>query len=348
MKKKLVVLLITTFCIFFILTIVASYTKKNRYDDQAAERWSEDLRYEQISIYYPVSEGQMEPMRFLDLSHRINTQLISQSITDDYGIYEGKEVCFPYALGEQGEITITSSKESLQVEAIGVSGEFFIFHQIPLICGSYITDDDMMDDGVILDEESAWRLFGSNDVVGKSVEISGIPHYIKGVVSKDRGHFALSSGLENNICFVSLKTLNSYGRVYGGGSYELILPNPVDGYAMKTVNAVMGEELNNLYYVENTYRYSAESLFRVVKDFGVRSMSTKGIIFPYYENLSRANEDFLAVCLVFQIISGSIVMLTIFTLLIMYRRSDEYKKKREKRRKVWRDLKEFFVLRSPV
>lgn len=348
MKKKLFVLFITAFCIFLILTISVNISKKKLYDDQAAKRWSEELRYEQISIFYPVSKGQTEDMEYVDLSHRIQTQLISQSLTDDYGIIEGKDIRFPYSIGAMGEITVTSDIDTLDLETIGVSGDFFNIHQIPLVYGSYITDDDMMDDGIVIDEESAWRLFGSSDVVGKSVEIAGVPHYVKGVVSKSKGRFSSSSGLENNMCFVNLNTLNSLGRAYGGCAYEVILPNPVDGYAMKTVNAVMGDGLNDLYYVENTYRYSISSLWKVLKDFGVRSMSTKGIIFPYYENISRAYEDVFAICLLFQVITGSIVMLTIIASLIIYFKSDRHKERKKRREKIWKDLKEFLALRSPV
>ena len=37
-----------------------------------------------------------------------------------------------------------------------------------------------MDDKVIVDEDAAWQLFGSNDVVGMQIIIGGIPITLPG------------------------------------------------------------------------------------------------------------------------------------------------------------------------
>ncbi len=39
-------------------------------------------------------------------------------------------------------------------------------------------------------------------------------------------------------------------------------------------------------------------IFKVVGDFGKRSMNTEGVVYPYWENAARLLEDYMALTLI--------------------------------------------------
>ena len=54
--------------------------------------------------------------------------------------------------------------------------------------------------------------------------------------------------------------------------------------------------------VENSTRYRLSSLFKLLMQFGTRSMNGKAIIYPYWENIARGNEDILGLLLIFALL----------------------------------------------
>lgn len=58
---------------------------------------------------------------------------------------------------------------------------------IPWNCcpGSYFSGSDLMQDHIILDQDSAWQLFGSYDVEGMQVMIGNVPHIVSGVIRRE-------------------------------------------------------------------------------------------------------------------------------------------------------------------
>jgi len=292
MKKKIVFIL--ALAIAVILCICVNVKKNSLYDDQAAKRWS-DGGVSQISIFYPVSyTANMDDMHFVDLAHKIQNSLDTSAYSDEAGKKDKSGISFPYATSVMGNIDIASEEATVNVKAYGVEGDFFIFHPLYLLGGSYLSADDVMDDMVILDEEAAWKLFGSSDIVGQTVNIGGIPHLVKGVFKKEEGKLEEAAGLSGPICFTSLNSLKEYGSVYGSYSFEMIIPNPVDGFGLKTLNEVLGDAAQDKIIVENTGRYKSSRLVDITKSANIRSMSTKGVLFPYYENIARAWEDIFA------------------------------------------------------
>lgn len=61
-----------------------------------------------------------------------------------------------------------------------MGGNFFDFHPIRLLSGNYISPDDLMKDRVLLDEDTAWLLFGGTQLEGLSFKIDGVPFVVAG------------------------------------------------------------------------------------------------------------------------------------------------------------------------
>ena len=54
--------------------------------------------------------------------------------------------------------------------------------------------------------------------------------------------------------------------------------------------------------VENSSRFGLMNRFTVLRNFGIRSMNTKNIVFPYWENRARAYEDLAALLLILELL----------------------------------------------
>ena len=329
MKKKIIICL--SIILALVLGICVKIKKNSLYDQSAAARWSPDGMVAQLSLFYPVSEtALLDDMHFTDLAHRIQNKLDESAYSTEAGKKDKTGISFPYALSITGKITMTSDSSSAQMNAYGVKGDFFIFHPMNLLSGSYLSDDDVMDDGVVLDEEAAWKLFGSPDIEGKTVTIGGVPHIVKGVIRKDEGKFAEAAGLNGPLCFVSLKSLQTYGSVCGSYAFEMIMSDPVDGFALKLVREVLGDEADDIVIVENSYRYDQNRALDILKNKGIRSMSTKGVVFPYYENIARGWEDIFAVVylIIWIIIAINLILLAVFIARVLRSRAYKEFKKR--------------------
>lgn len=64
-----------------------------------------------------------------------------------------------------------------------MGGEWFSFHPLTLRSGSYINEDSLMHDQVLLDEKLAWQIFGSYELAGMTVTIGDKPFVVAGVVA---------------------------------------------------------------------------------------------------------------------------------------------------------------------
>lgn len=321
--------------IIIILGTTIHIKQNSLYDQQAGARWSEDREMEQMSIIYPVTQTSIvDDFFFESLSHQIQDAIDKSAFANESGIPDEKGITFPYSVCVQGKITIANGDKRVDTNTIGVDKHFFTFHPVNLLYGSYIASDELMKDGIVIDDEIAWKLFGSSDVVGKMVTISDVPHYVKGVVHKDEGRIAEAAGLASSIAYVSIDTLRQYGMTHGSYVYELILPNPVEDFASNLVKDTLGTSLENLEFVDNSTRFSSKKSLDILANYGVRSMSSKDIIYPYFENEARAWEDILAIytCLLYAMgIALAIIViikLWLFKTRAAKRRNYEKKKNR--------------------
>jgi len=310
--KKWYIVQICAVVLLLGICIFKNIQKNSLYDQNANERWGE--KQAQISIMYPLDKNPADRFHFMELSHRIEDELEKSAVAEDIVIDGETGLGFPWSLCINGKITVSSDKADVELGAIGVEQDFFVFHPVQLVGGSYIEADNLMSDGIVIDDDAAWKLFGSDDVVGMSVTVGGVPHYIKGVVKKDDSRFALAAGRDKSMCYVSFDTLEAYGFESGSYTYELILPNPVNGFAMNQVRNTLGQSAEELIVIENSIRFDNSQIRKLLVDFGIRSMNSSGVIFPYFENTARAWEDVFALLLLIEYM----LLLVVFTILAIH------------------------------
>lgn len=284
--------------LFLILTLWSNQMLAGLIDQQAAARWDAEGKSAQVSCY--LSERvELDEMMIINFEKQLEQQLKEVLSAEEYSEENGKRLIAD-AYSSQGRITVVSEKSTLEAAAVGVGGDFFLFHPLTLAAGGYFSGDDLMKDHIILDEEAAWQLFGSSDIAGQSVMIGGIPHYVSGVIKRQTGRFAEKAGLDKTVIYLSNESLLAYGESGGINTYEVLAPNPVKHFVYTAVKEKLGVDENSMIVVENSSRYSIESLIPVILDFGTRSMQDSGVKFPYWENIGRGAEDVKALVLLWQ------------------------------------------------
>lgn len=280
-----------SFVLFLILTWLGGHIVNGLLDQQTAKRWSDGKDAAQVSCFF--SQGtEVTADTLFRFEAELKKSLQEESITSD-SENPGARLWADAYSGE-GKITLTNGKKSVSAKAVGVAGDFFLFHPLKLLNGSFFSGSDLMQDYVVIDEDMAWQLFGSNDVAGMQVMIGEVPHIVSGVIERGSGHMNDAAGNDVTCVYLSYSSLEQYGETYGINCYEIVMPNPITGYALKMVTEKIGMEENQIACIENSSRYSTLSLGKVLLSFTSRSMGEKAIIYPYWENIARGWEDILA------------------------------------------------------
>ena len=261
----------------------------------AAQRWrgGSEMAFTQVACFLPVDDTRSQE-QVLQFRRTLDAKLTEASLEapENGSLYAD-------AYSAEAKLTVTGDHGSTQVRTIGVGGNFFLFHPLTLRSGSYISESDLMQDRVVLDETTAWTLFGSPDVAGLSVTIEGKPYYVAGVIHREddfASEAAYGTGAGMFLSYDAFYELTQQGIT----CYEIVLPNMVSGYGLGLVRDSFDVGTGDI--VENSTRYSLKNLLTVAGDFGARSMRSNGVIYPYWENAVRMTEDWLALLLVLMIV----------------------------------------------
>lgn len=307
-KRSILTMCCLLICMFS--TVGFHLCKLDLYDQQGAARWSSQERFAQLGCFYPAQDI-CDEYQFLSMHYQLQKELENAAID-----YQSQGKSFVDAYSVMGEVTMKTSHGSVTVDTYGVSDDFFLIHPVQLVYGAYFDDTMLMDDGLILDEGTAWKLYGSSDVIGMPVEINGVNYYIRGVVKQQQGHFYEAAGLNQSCCFVPFSVFDKIAIKTGGCTYEVILPEPVEGFAKDIFTKIIADTEGRLEIVENSSRFSFDAMKEVLLDFGIRSMSQKGLIYPYWENVARATEDVCSILWLLQVTTGMIVI--VFVVIFVY------------------------------
>lgn len=290
---------VVSFLLFLLLMVWTKHLADMQDAQQMANRWSAEKDVAQISCFFS-SKAEVTEDTIKNFEYSLKNVLQEASITET-SENPGARLWVD-AYSADGKITLVNGKNTLQANAIGIGGDFFLFHPLKLITGSYFSGNDLMQDYCLIDQDAAWQLFGSNDVVGMTVYIGNVPHIVTGVVKRPDGRMEKAAGLDATVVYVSYETLAAYGTDNGINHYEIVMPNPVSEFAYGKVKDGIGVDEKNVEIVENSSRYSLGNRLKTLLAFGTRSMNGKAIIYPYWENIARGYEDIIALLTLFLLI----------------------------------------------
>lgn len=289
MKKRILGITgAASFLLFLVLWGLTGKMVSSLTDQNMAQRWSKDGGVAQISCFFSADANVTEDT-LKEFEYNLDNYLLESSITIESENPSAR--LWTSAYSAEGKISLSTEYGKLEADALGIGGDFFLFHPQKLLYGSYFSGNDVNQDYCVIDEDAAWQLFGSNNVAGMMVTVNGTPHIVTGVIERQEGKLWEAAGLDKTRVYVSLPTLEKYGTSHGINHYEILMPNPVKEFAYKYVSEKLGQDERETTVLENSTRFRLLKRLGVIKDFGTRSMNGKSIIYPYWENVARGYED---------------------------------------------------------
>ena len=294
-----------------VLNIVLSVERDRLTEQNIATKWFRETPAMQTSVFFTMdSQVDMEAIKQFEY---IIDKKLKEASSDIVSQDSTREWADSYSAENTGIVTYGKRSERLTI--VGVGGDYFLFHPIPLIEGAYFANynSDLEHDYCILDMEAAWKLFGSSDVVGKVVELNGALFFITGVVETPDGDIYKEAGFNPGRIYISIERqqeLFKHEKMYIN-EYGIVLPEPVDGYAKNMIIDNMTVNSEQMVVIENTGRFAKKNILKHIGSLPNRAVVNKPFVYPYWENIARIQEDYLAkVCIgviIFLICSGVII-----------------------------------------
>lgn len=331
LPRKLLILDCVGIVIAICLSVYMQYVVSLQYSQQQAVRWAADsqIKYHQVSAFMQEDCG-IGTDDIMQVRMTIQQKLVEASYGPDS--VPGRLWVDGYMAKGKDSVSKHSELGASGVDGVnilGVGGDFFSFHPLNLISGSVFGDKDISQDRVLLDEETAWALYGATDIAGKTVEIAGRVFVISGVYRPENDkNEQLAKGNEKYI-FMDYDTFHGIYENKNIISYEATLPNPVSGFALLALKEAFGEAEEELYaddmrlsfsdkeYIDNTTRFETTHLLRKLVHMSKNLMRTTQVSYPYWENGIRAVEWKLEILLLFELVCLVLPVVTIVILAVM-------------------------------
>ncbi len=294
--------------------LLLSRNAANTLDSQkAAERWQgeSERSFAQISCFLPAGESlSMEKLYAFRTDMAKKLQGASYDLENDGGLYVD-------AWSRSGTLKVSAGRRGGEVLAVAVGGHFFDFHPLRLVSGNYLSPDDLMEDRVLLDRETAWLLFGGTELSGMSFAINGQPFVVAGVYDHAADRFSKRADGEGMCIYMSYDAFVRLCPEQAGAScYEFVMAEPVKGFARTAAEEKFPVKRAEI--LENSYRFEPMRLLRLVKNSAERSMRRSAALYPNWENAARAAEDRAAFWLAAGLVCGVIPAALLLYALIRF------------------------------
>ena len=160
-QYRKILLLVLMICAAILFGCVERALGRQLSTQQIASEWSAEGSYAQVTCFFS-KDAAVTKDYVIQLEQKLKTAL--QEASEDTSDVNGRTLVDCYST--KGELTLYSDRASITARAFGVGGDFFTFHPLKLLSGSYFDGEDLNKDGVVIDENVAWQLFGSSNVAG--------------------------------------------------------------------------------------------------------------------------------------------------------------------------------------
>lgn len=278
----------------------------SEYSQQAAERWAQDgdLHYAQVSAFFSEASGFRESA-VSGVREKIDAALTAASLeaNGDAPLWYD---AYSVQLGTVKAVGTKPASNKALLTAVG--GDFFQLHPMQLADGVYLRPDDLMKDRVMIDTTLAWQAFGSPEVSGMELRVDDVTYLVAGVIEPDQAdsdaygdtpRLYLPMEMLHQTADASAASLTAVSRkddapdetVSGAtgqyiGCYEAVIPNPVRGFAEKTLKEALGER-DSMKLLQNTGRGSLLRRWENLQGLRKMVIASDGIAYPYWENAAR-------------------------------------------------------------
>lgn len=297
-KRHIIAAAVNAVCIagFVVLRIIGSSQAASQSYNFACERWGgEDSgSYSQFSLFAAKSAG-FSKDNLVMLRQNVLDTLKTVSIAPE----EGKKLCPDCYSAPIGQASIKGNLSGRsEAELTAVGGDFFTINDFKLIDGAFFSDEDMIQDGAVIDRDLAWALYGGSEVAGMDMYINGTKYYISGVVENPKTDEEKKCSGELPRAYISYDGASAFAdgtdtenpKFTEVSCYELVMPDPVEGYAAQTIKQFAEGFGKSVSFVQNNSRFGFFKRIGAFRKLSDTAVSDSGIIYPYWENASRIVE----------------------------------------------------------
>ncbi|MDO4864245.1 MAG: ABC transporter permease [Ruminococcus sp.] len=293
-----------------VLTLAGGSIARSQGYNSAAQRWDPHGESTQISCFFSDDAGYTtDGMNALRAALKNE---LSAIVTDPSGNIPKIPDAYSTPIGTGYVTSDSTGKGEAALTAVG--GDFFLFRDFKLLSGAYFSDDDIMQDGAVIERSLAWTLYGSANVAGQLMYIDGVQYYISGVIDDPTDKYQKRTADETPRVYISYKGAESlpqvrysagggyYGEGMGSGTdtankltkitcYECITYDPVENFGINTVKKQLeGMYDGKLTIVNNTERFSPSVMRKAYRRRADLAVRKDTVVYPYWENASRIAE----------------------------------------------------------
>ncbi len=231
-----------------------------------------------------------------------------------------------YAASRQTTAMLKSGTNRCDAALNIVAGDFFVIHPLPIIRGGYLSESDLMHDRVILDEQAAWDLFYSVNVTGQYLELEGRPCVVAAVVDTPAGKYNEMAAVGTGLAWVLSDCPALAEQEIRFTCLEAILPEPVDGFAVLTMQNVLAEALPRPAAVtDHATRFSLNHRWRILGELTTRGIAGEGVAYPDWERAAQLTENHLARRLIPEAVLLLIPAVSLLVFLLWLKRSQSWR-----------------------
>ena len=199
-----------------ILTAVGNSAARSQRYNYAYENWKNGSKdeYSQISCFFSDDAG-FDKNEIRGVNAKLMGKL-SEAAVNPNGRQKLVPEAYSASLGKATIMGETGKHSETEVTAVG--GDFFLFRSFDLVSGAFFSDDDLMQDGAVIDRQLAWNIYGTDNIAGKAIYINNVKLYVSGVIEAPR------TDPEERCVGNTPRAYISYyaaGLIFGGGnSYD--------------------------------------------------------------------------------------------------------------------------------
>lgn len=178
---------------------------------------------------------------------------------------------------------LPNSSESVRTCATVYLGDYFKFHPLKLVEGSYPQNGGAMTDSILIDELAAWQLFGTmRGLVGLEVTVGVDTYVISGVAAVPDGVYDEVYGELPRIYICSdSASLRAGTDTRTFTCCDAMLPDPITNYAKNTLEDVLGSY--DAVIVNNDTSFSSETLKETYESQTKLVTDPDKVEYPYTE-----------------------------------------------------------------
>ncbi|MBO4337371.1 MAG: hypothetical protein J5842_04795, partial [Lachnospiraceae bacterium] len=104
-------------------------------------------------------------------------------------------------------------------------------------------------------------------------------------------------------------------------TYEAVLPNPVSTFAINSLQDATGGENSSAVLVDNEARFKMRSLLARFSDMSLLLMNKSAVVFPFWENRTRALEWRVFLLLICRIFASTVILVSVIFGLVSWMRN---------------------------